>query len=735
MFLLCLVSAEATAAGDQTSLSTVQARRDATLIVEFRDAAGQPFEEYYGVVDEEWTPVVDDAAAGQAITLPAGPYAIEPEFDPFLDEPVDLAPGETRRIVIDVADQVMLRLRGTETRGAVRLELASPEQRAFGLAGHRATFALSRVSAIPKDSDAWQEAVDALDLARKKLSALRRTVAGVHQRLVALRLANSTDATAIDDLYVRLGIARGGFDAAAALVSIAGTSEDAASLVAWAKEDWTPPDRRAPAGNWTETVDALLNWLPDRELALAAYVEARLGAQSQGAVASVAAGDDSGLAAMAGLYLHALGSGAGDAALVRYLEVPEKAELARRASLSLLDSDAPETLAAMRAVAAGLATERKENTSGSRYMPAARQALVYLIGRGSAQDMQRASALMPVFGEALALEAAILSRDPQPLMDYYLESTKAGIQPEVARHLIESLTPKLASVCPAMRRFSPDDGRYLNDYVVSLWAQYAEYVARTGFGADADRRYGRALMEASQSYCRAANRVSEYLHDGNTLGFGNVAWLPHPGSSDGRSVLGGWDEATESQLAYLDPAQAADLLARSGAPFAEVADIMSLALRLTTRNRIMALDPYPFGRQRRALFLSDRQLDGVVTGLVAASHRFADDGLVVDVSVDAAAYGGSTMISGVDPAYHAVQTYGGVSLIKDVRLLRGGTEIALSERDAGARGERRFAAADSPSNAAGLYLYVTLGIGGASQTVGFDLFADTTHPGTTVDAD
>ncbi|MCG8543134.1 MAG: hypothetical protein MJE12_02880, partial [Alphaproteobacteria bacterium] len=509
------------------------------------------------------------------------------------------------------------------------------------------------------------------------------------------------------------------------LLSIHGTATDARELVSHAHEDkkladalWKPKLYLDPEA----TNFSLWKW----ELALAAYIENRLGLLRTGAVQDATKSADREFATTAALYRKFYGHNGAEDALRNYLDEPSDPELALKAAELLLGSAGPQTLVAMRSVVERyekFVQARKEGKKartlvGRAWEPAA----LYLLAHGTRTDWRLVARLGDRMDEIFALKLATLSRDPGPLIDHMMGFV---VRPDRRQTLVlfKDYIKHLSALCPVLRGVPATQAASIRNHLHRRWEEMGVKLNLSGRGPASDKLTALAVLVLNESYCRPDVVAAEAVLEQKSDFFEGITWLPKPGFAEGLKKQFYLYKKSEPHMDHLSHDQLKTLLVKKNPYVEDVRDHYLAYHRIANHAPILIRDSYPYGMQRRAFVFRSDKLSGAIIGVAGVRPTLSGNTVRLALSFDIASFGGGTMISGPDAAVKKAVSGGGKDMISEVTLSRGGEFLDLSPAQTASKTELVYTAELKRDDLSNLYLHVTLSALEQEQTLAFDLFA------------
>lgn len=723
-------------AARRETILTAQAPGDATtpkgsITVEALDAAGRSFPANFRVLDTNWKPLSKPRTGEQKVDLPPGSYVVEPTFDPLLAQEVEVAAGKAVVVRLTAKDRIMFRLTNLDRKQVlVPLILKKSAQMRAALAAYRPNLSANRVIALPRLPLSKQESESARGIALDALPGIRSRIHKLAGSIIDLQRAQKYDPKVMARQMRDIVRTQAAFRAASRILSIVGTAQDARALAEAVSQDKSRADAlRDPKIILNTEVTNFRLW--EEALALAAYIENRVGSLQKSAVLGLTRSTDRTLAATAALYLHAYGFHTADTALLDYLEQPGNPQLASNVTKILLDRAAPSVLDAMRSVVRRYlefraVLKRGEKASSTQLYLAWQPALLYLLAYGDRDDWLLVSSLGPQIDEFVALELSALSRDPRPLIDYFL-----GFVVRSDARITDALVPQyveaLSSLCPMLRGVSQADAAAIRRDVEAGWMQVGIKMNISGRLAGSDKLSARTIHDLNASYCRATTLSSEIIFEQKKDFFDKIPWYPRPGFAEYLAKIHAskwqFNWQLEPYLDFLSNAAVSQALQRKRPNFGDAQDLYLAYHRIAWNAPFLRRDEYPFGAQRRAFTFRSTDPAGAVSGLLAARPELAGKDLAVRMQFDIAAFGLGTMVSAADTVFDKTTKGSGKELIGEIRLMKDGKKIELTEARSETTGELLYTASLNQPDLSGLYLHATLRLLGQEWPLTYDLFA------------
>lgn len=693
---------------------------DATLDVHFVDASGLPFASGFRVLDLDQVEVFSVAAGAQAPWLAPGRYVLEPDFDPSRAVVFEVGTDTVQPVVIEAPDRLMLTV---EEGGAGRRQVAffplARLDRAAAFATRRLISRTQQTVAVPRSTVALLALPEHLEQARLAFEQHRTTLvrlAQLHADQFAIDKAQSEATIAIRSDW---NLSRIGLEAALAILSAAGTREDATRLAEAAVAD----HRLIETANPPRTIPGdHLRKLWRRELAAASHIEARLARLGSGELRALTEFDNTEVAVAAAVLLHRYGDWSADQQLVDYLAAPTPGSLVGEVAEVLLDRDHPVILGEMVQYLSRALRTQEKGEAGDRVLEvlASRPAALYLLAYGEAAQWRLVRSMSAALQKSLVIDAAALSMDPRGLME---DTAFAIAASEHLKYTFAEDAALFARFCPAIRAWHPEDRRYLDGYRHRLWQAVGVSANISGKTEGSDQLTSDAVLSMQETFCRASQRASEILFEARDNDYlGPVTWYPHPQYDAKVPPVERWQRRAEYQLEQLAPDEIVMILQRPEMDLGRARDIFLTAHRLVDRSQMSVRSPYDQGRDWRAFVLRDDAEGQLVSGLVNLLPLRTHNGFAFEIGIDAAGYVPVTLIDGPGAGQVEAIAAGNTGLIDDVHLVRDGTPITL-ERQATDRDDMAVFSTTVP-DLRGAYFFVTLALGDARQVLVYDVFSN-----------
>jgi len=632
------------------------------------DRLGMRFAAAFSVYDRGGDEIFIGDAVSQTAIVEPGLYVVEPHLDPSQTVEMTVEPGETKVLDSQLTDYQVLQFYSLQQDSppvAMPLALKSAIGMARALAGYRDNFPFE-VVAVSRPG--------AIAAARKQaLNLARQALAGMQPRFVALTpefavvnaktydQRSDEENAAFNKVSAEVQTLNWDFILPAKILTALGEESDARDLV----DGVIAADLHA-----------------DKRVAVAAYIENRLGILDRGAVAELLTGTNPVAATWAAIYLKYFGIDTGISVLVDTLHRPTDASLTDRAARALLGTAHQDVVAGMRSI-----LEARLGPNPRLVYSAALPAAAYLLVHGDDDDRRRVTEFK--MGSSAAPMLTLLASDPNPLIGY-MSSEMLNHDAKFITHLTKNLVNDLAEICPLIRDlpaavgFAADSA--LEDAVVDLFVKFN----LSGRTSNSDRKSGRTLYSLAASQCRASGATAAVAFEKNDVFLEMQNWIPRPWAR-AKAIEGAWFW-NYNELDLMAHQALVDAVTQHHPAASEKREMYLAYHAVAASLGIDNQDRLPGGAERRAVLVrNEGDPPGALASVVAMRPEILDNTLRVALEFDLASHTESSLASMIDPPKRSFQHYlagRGKNLIKTVNARRGDRVFPLTA--AGEDSEGRF---------------------------------------------
>ncbi len=463
----------------------------ASITVKATDVAGREFIPAYTVYNVYDAVVSRHDSNNPVATVPPGSYYIKSDIGDRSKKEVTLVAGQAGKVVVPAPKYRVLGLMNFDIRKGwstvwVPFLFRSIEQRRRSFPKKHYNWAVRRSNTTVTDL------VGALDQVRAKLPGLRSEYSRI-----AVQLKNTSSSAA----KKKLARWDNAISWAHNILAIAGNAGDAKQLVSLAS--------RVPE-------------IRQRRLALAAYIENRLGILGKGSVLSAIGSTNSGIRIQAALLLRQFGRSEGDEILTSTLAAALNTSLTAQSAKALLSLNKPAVLAAMRQVVQAFIRQRQalelkaENITYPKHLwDTAATASIYLYTWGSKDDAQLAAKI--TFRKSQLIPLARLVKDPRALADFYMGfrgASKIYYKPRWA-----------AGLCNSLQYLPASDLSRFDTYFEGLLVRAASANKISKKSRLNDISLARSQYNVAKSLCRANTVTARLVFKQKTGLLGGTPWI------------------------------------------------------------------------------------------------------------------------------------------------------------------------------------------------------------------
>ncbi len=701
---LAKVEAAAAALVAEAKKIRASAKSLAAIGLKTVDVIGEQFFREFTVYDSTGKVASRNDVGNPVAIVPPGTYIVEPSFDPSLARDATVGTGESTVIEVKAKNYLVLKMRGQVD---IDLPLALKGRRAMGraLGAYRYAFPFYIV-AVTRPGATKVKKDRALALARKALAAMDPKVLALSRRIAPVEKKSYKERTdaekkVFNEVSGKRNTLTAGFVLPAKILAALGDGADAKRLVDAAGKESS---------------------LAERRMAVAGYIENRLGILGEGAVVAALNGKNRDLALWAGVYLHYFGLDRGDAVLVNYLRNPRNLPVTGKAAHVLLDTRRADVLAAMRGIVDISLKARKEGKGGAATSAARGPAALYLLAHGGIDDWKRVARLRMYVDDVTLL--ALATTDPQPLIDF-LRRDMIATPASFAKYEIGQWSDKFADLCPMFRYLARRKRAQMEKAIERAFVSVGIHFNLSGRSRNSDALSSRSLHGADVSSCRATGAAAVIVYEKKDKFFRGNQWIPMPWASE-KHLKAKWYWNT-SHLDYVPHEEVVKGIKRHHPKDDGKRDIFLAYHAIATAAELNIQDPLPDGSDRRAFILINRaNPPGALAAVVAMRPELINDTLRVAVEFDLASHTQSSLALMMDPPTRSFQHYlstRGKGIIRKLYLRRGSKTIPMSAAKDDGSGNFVYEAKLEKRDLADMTLHVDLQIFDNPWPLTFGLYA------------
>lgn len=697
--VMAKVEAAASALSKQVKTIRARAKSLATVALKATDLLGREFSAGYSVYDTNGKKVPKDILKPITVVQP-GTYIIEPYFDTSLARDVTVGAGESKSVKITSKRHLVFRFSSPSGRGTMDMPLVLKSRRDLRrvLAAYRAGFSVYDIAVMRKDATAKQRA-HALGLARAQLRKVDPGIIAVSRELEPLEKIpynkrNDKQKKAYSKASSTRTALQGKFILPAKILAAVGTGADARRLAEAA---------------------AKASVLMSRRIAVAAYIENRLGILGSGAVAAAVRGNNRALALQAALNLHYFGFDSGDAVLVEYLKSPKDTTLAGKAARALLDTPRADVLKVMRGIV-DIALKK------SYVFTARPQAALYLLTHGGKADRKLVAKLKMY--DRFIPHLTLATTDPNPLIDY-LQRNMSTFSAQTAKFMIDQWAEDFAELCPMFRLLPWRKRARMEKAIERAFVNIGVKFRISGRTSNSDRLSSRTLHSVEVGQCRATGSAARIVYERKDVFYRSKIWIPTPWAT-AKALKGKWFWSNR-RLDYVSHADVVKGVMKHHPKDDGKRDIYLAYHAIATNAEILGGDRQPDGADRRAFILVNKSNPpGALAAVVSMRPELIGDRLRVSLAFDLASHTQSSLALMMDPPTRSFERYlasRGKGLIKRLFLRRGDRTIAMTPAKDDGKGNFAFEATLKTRSLSNLELHVELQVFETVWPLGFGLYA------------
>jgi tetratricopeptide (TPR) repeat protein len=574
------------------------------------------------------------------------------------------------------------------------------------LAAYRAEFSVYDIAVMRKSATAKQRN-HALGLARAVFRELDPGIIAVSRELEPLEKIPYDKRTdqqkkAFNKVSGKSSVLQGKFILPVKILAAVGTGADARRLVEAAAKD---------------------SVLMARRIAVAAYIENRLGILGSGAVAAAVRGKNRALALHAALNLHYFGFDAGDAVLVDYLKSPKDTALAGKAAQALLDTPRADILKAMRTVVdIALKAQTEKGNSGAVVNTAKAPAALYLLTHGGTEDRKRV-AMLEMYNRFIP-HLTLATTDPAPLIDY-LQLYMTGFEPQFAKYQIDQWSGEFAELCPMFRQLPRRKRARMEKAIERAFVNVGMRFRISGRTSNSDRISSRAFHSVDVGDCRATGSAASIVYKGTEVFFRSKTWIPMPSAT--AKTLKSKYYWSNQRLDFEPHADVVKGINKHHPKDDGKRDIFLAYHAIATNAELIGRDRQPDGADRRAFILTNKaNPPGALAAVVSMRPELIGDRLRVSLAFDLASHTQSSLALMMDPPTRSFERYlasRGKGIIKRLFLRRGDRTIAMTAAKDDGKGNFVFEATLKNRSLGNLDLHVELQVFDTVWPLRFGLYA------------
>ena len=712
--LLAKVETAARALLEQAKTIRARAKSLATVALQATDLLGREFSAGYSLYDANGKKVSKDVL-NPVTVVPPGTYIIEPDFDTSLARDVTVGAGESKSVKITSKRHLVFLFSSEQfkpplSRDTIDMPLVLKSRRDMrrALAAYRDSFPVHDIAVMRKSATAKQRN-HALALARKALAVMDPKVLALSRQIAPIEkkpYKERTDAEnkAVGEVSGKRNTLTAGFVLPAKILAALGDGADAKRLV----------DEAAKESS-----------LAEQRMAVAAYMENRLGILGTGAVAAALNGKNRDVVLWAAIYLHYFGLDRGDAVLVDHLVKSTDGLLVDRIARTLLDTPGSDVLAAMRNVVdIVLKAQREKKTSGGSpaVFASTRPAAIYLLAHGGAEDYKRVAELL-MFSDNVPF-MTLVTTDPQPLIDY-LRRWMSGWERQFAKYMINQWSDQFAMLCPMFRQLPRRKRARMEKAIERAFVSVGMRFRISGRTPNSDRLSSRSFHSVSVSHCRATGSAASIVYKKNEAFYRSNSWIPTPWAT-AKLFKSKW-YWNNRRLDFVPHADVVKGIKKHHPKDDGKRDMFLAYHAIATNAEIIGRDRLPDGADRRAFILINRaNPPGALAAVVSMRPELINDTLRVAVAFDLASHTESSLATMMDPPTRSFERYlasRGKGIIKRLFLRRGDRTIAMTAAKDDGKGNFVFEATLKNRSLSNLDLHVELQIFETIWPLRFGLYA------------
>lgn len=595
---------------------------------------------------------------------------------------------------VSFAEEVVLKYRGDAGKPIERISLSllPPDQRQAILGKlHLGNEWLRAHIGLPRPGVASEEVNLSLELARYELAWLDEQIKRLDEK-------DQTEAGVFWGTYGLLcaPILR--------ILSVAGDLTDAQRLL-----EFSP---------------RLFPHLARDRMAVAGYIEARLGTIEQGELVKQLNGPDLLRKVSAAIILRDYGINAGEKILIDDVREgdeknPKHGGLDYFAAYALFNAKGEKALEAFRHFLHRGLKFAPSNGEGEFSTTLTEPAFGYLLANGTPTDVASVSTLIIRYGHFPLI--SYLVEDPIPLLKIILR--RDGLL-------------GLAQDLSVLRTLSPDSARESYDNLIDAAFRHGSLQSGAFLGNEKPELKGEAAANRFRlfaSWYQPDLLVAQGFYN-RQVNMPEIPWIPICAWSPDTIVQGFLQQTlvygVEKFLDHISPANLRKIAEEKSKELNPVwLEIFLRSQALTSRVGLVEFDSYADGREHRPYVLgTPEKNDGALSGVIHVLPELTDRKLRLQVKLDQAHYfhrGDFIHGSMADKEFdgYAYSQNGGTKSIHAVRVFQGNHEVPVTDKGIGENQELLFEANLDKPDFSGVYAVFEMDFFEAQAPIVFDLFA------------